>query len=497
MSDVTDDENTEQPGQPGRSMSIASDLSDSSSSSSSSQSDSDCDDNDDNNEEEAVTSSNTQEDAICEDTMYYKDKNFFNIGLVNDNRTEEEAATNDIVPVPFIDYFRGYINQNFIAEIARCTNQRSIELCLGKCANVTTNEIENFIGVYFLMSIIKMPRIQMYWQVQTRFSVVADVMTEDRFLEIRSYLKVQDDNRVSEDMKKKDRLWKVRPILEEIRKRCSDLPRSQKVNINESIIPFRGRSKKSNACADADGLKMFVLTSSKGLILDFYVYHRQEALISTLEQLKIKPNRQLSLGEAIVLRFVLSIDPGASLYFDKYFTSTKLLEELFDRGINGTGIIKKNLLPKEASFKSKNQLRKEGHGASDVQVRIDKKFAITSWYDDCNRKIKYFVSNAYSAAPEDIYQRWSKTKNKYISVKRPCVVREYNNALEGIHVHNQVISYYRSMDETNKWTVKTILHMLDVVTFNSWMEYRLDLGDRDCMQYFDFKLFLALQLCRH
>ncbi|ROT86068.1 putative piggyBac transposable element-derived protein 3-like [Penaeus vannamei] len=215
----------------------------------------------------------------------------------------------------------------------------------------------------------------------------------------------------------------------------------------------------------------------------------QETSVSSARE----PRRlTITTGEAAVLRFVRSVDAGTSIFFDRYFTSSNLLCDLYDRGLRGTGIIKKNMVPKEAKQKLKTEaaLRKEGRGASDCQVRNDNKVAVTAWYD---KKLVLMASNEFSIDDEDICQRWSKVTNARVDVKRPRVVREYNRAMGGVDVHDQLVSYYRSPNRTKKWTVRVVLHLLDAVTVNCWLEYRKDMESKS-KQYLDFKLILADQL---
>ena len=48
---------------------------------------------------------------------------------------------------------------------------------------------------------------------------------------------------ISEDQKKSDRLWKVRPLLNNIQSRCLALARPPTVSIDEQIIPFTGSTE--------------------------------------------------------------------------------------------------------------------------------------------------------------------------------------------------------------------------------------------------------------
>jgi len=64
------------------------------------------------------------------------------------------------------------------------------------------------------------------------------MMTRDRYFKIRSSLKVVIDTDVSDDVKKDDSLWKVRPIIERVRAGSLKQARPADISIDEQTIPF-------------------------------------------------------------------------------------------------------------------------------------------------------------------------------------------------------------------------------------------------------------------
>ncbi|KAK3520724.1 hypothetical protein QTP70_030591, partial [Hemibagrus guttatus] len=48
-----------------------------------------------------------------------------------------------------------------------------------------------------------------------------------------------------------------------------------------------------------------------------------------------------------------------------------------------------------------------------------------------------------SILPEDTCQRWDKKQKQYVSIRRPSIVREYNNKMGGVDLTDRMISYYR------------------------------------------------------
>ena len=63
-----------------------------------------------------------------------------------------------------------------------------------KPLSLTVDEMQTFVGITFLMSILKFLRQNMYWQQQTRIKLIADNMSRGKYEVVRSHLKVVDDN---------------------------------------------------------------------------------------------------------------------------------------------------------------------------------------------------------------------------------------------------------------------------------------------------------------
>lgn len=83
------------------------------------------------------------------------------------------------------------------------------------------------------------------------------------------------------------------------------------------------------------GLKNFVITSSKGLVLDFEIYQEKNTLFG---------DRSLGLDSAVALRLAKRISDNSVLFFDSYFTTVLLQDRLNKMNIKVIGIIKNNHL---------------------------------------------------------------------------------------------------------------------------------------------------------
>ncbi|VEN56028.1 unnamed protein product, partial [Callosobruchus maculatus] len=399
---------------------------------------------------------------------------------------EVEDTSNDRRDFKPSDYFSEYIDDNFFQTICECTNVKYMRLH-NKPLNLSLKETKQFFGISVLMSLLKYPRIRMFWAKTTRVYSIASVMTRDRYFMIRNHLKVVIDDDISESLRQTDKLWKVRPLLKKIRETCLALPRANTVAIDEQMIPFTGScgvKQFVRGKPNPEGLKNFVCATPSGLVLDFEVYQGKDTFLQNSA-------KSLGVGPSAVVRLIESLREGTQIFMDRYFTTIPLLEFLLENKNHGTGTIMKSRVPRAVHLTSEGILKRLGRGATEQTVRSDGKINIIQWYD---MKPVLLASTNLQEEPVDECKRWSKQQKKFIKVRRPDMVAKYNESMGGIDLVDRMIAYYRIKARSNKWTVKTIFHFTDLAIANSWILYREDrekLGDNKYMQLYDFKLKIS------
>lgn len=111
-----------------------------------------------------------------------------------------------------------------------------------------------------------------------------------------------------------------------------------------------------------------------------------------------------------VLTLADQLVPGHVLYFDRYFNSQKLADELNNRGILCTGTLMRNRIPHGCQLKDDQIMKSECRGSTHVLVRPDGKLAVTKWFD--NKPI-ILLSTIEAEAKSGFCQHWcKKTKIK-------------------------------------------------------------------------------------
>jgi hypothetical protein len=300
------------------------------------------------------------------------------------------------------------------------------------------------------------------------------------------------DGDVTEETRKEDKLWKVRPLLDQLRQGCLKQIRAKNVSIDEQMIPFSGACHVRQYVPNKPtpvGLKNFVLADSGGLVLDFVIYQGATTFLSSDD------TSDLNAGGVVVAQLGNSLPEGCHIFCDRYFTSISLIDHMYAKKIHVTGTVMKNQLPREAKSKLTDDkiLSAQGRGSSVVISRRDEKVCVVKWYD---KKPIILASSAYAIQPSDQCRRYCKKEKQYIQVQRPSIVKIYNESMGGVDLTDRMMSYYRMKARTKKWTIRTIFHFIDLVLVNSWIKYRRDCTElsvppRQILKFLKFRMEVA------
>lgn len=224
------------------------------------------------------------------------------------------------------DYFAMYFDDNIFQQICYSTNVKYM-LLHQKPLHLTVKETKHFFGISILMSLLKYPRIRMYWAKTTKVYAIASKMTRDRFFVIRNHLKVVIDGDISEEYRQKDKLWKIRPIMKKVRDTCLTLPREAEVAIDEQMIPFTGVcgvKQFVRGKPNPEGLKNFVCATPSGLILDFELYQGKNTFLDNSVN-------HLGVGGSAVIRLVQTLPQGSHVYIQVLYHNSSSINPIREK----------------------------------------------------------------------------------------------------------------------------------------------------------------------
>ena len=132
-----------------------------------------------------------------------------------------------------LEYFRQFVSKDMIQSLTTNTNEYSHQT-KGTSVNTNSKEIEKLLGIYLKMGLVQMAGSRMYWETETRYPPVADVMPRNRFQTMLTSLHLVNNLTVSET-EKKDKLWKIRPWLDSFREKCLQVVPEEHNSVDEMI----------------------------------------------------------------------------------------------------------------------------------------------------------------------------------------------------------------------------------------------------------------------
>lgn len=108
-----------------------------------------------------------------------------------------------------LQYFRKFFSEDILEVIVEESNLYAIQWDPNKPLNLTTSELEQFLGTVVYMSLFGLPATSMFWNKATRVSKVADTMTLSRWEAIKKFLHINNNEGQEQD----DPLYKIHPLV--------------------------------------------------------------------------------------------------------------------------------------------------------------------------------------------------------------------------------------------------------------------------------------------
>ena len=282
-----------------------------------------------------------------------------------------------------------------------------------------------------------------------------------------------------------DPLYKVRPALRMCQ--CTFLEQyipGREMSIDEAMVKYKGRVFRQYMPKKPVkwGIKVWMIAEPKtGYVSNFEVY------------LGKAPSNEHD-GQSLGTRFVLNLGKpfhhsNHHLYFNNFFNSQEMMDELLKVGTYACGTLRANRYPPPY---------KEGRAAIKLKRGETRQLQkgnqpVTVWFD--KRQVAVLSSN-FSPNQTVTVQRRSKEPPHIRDVGIPAPIRTYNQFMGGVDLNDQMRSYYPSGRSGKKWWCYLFWFLLDV-SINTLIMERLSPHcqlSRGCRSLLPFKLELAKQL---
>ena len=174
-----------------------------------------------------------------------------------------------------LNYFKIFWSDDIINLLVEQTNLYSVQQT-GSSINTNKSEMEQFIGIQMLMSIVSLPAYYMYWAVDTKYSPIADIMSINRYKKMRQYIHCNDNSKRNSKENQDNKLYKIEPVLNMVRENCTKIEPEVNQSIDEQIIPAKtshsGIRQYNPKKPKKWGFKNFVRAGEGGIRYDFFLY---------------------------------------------------------------------------------------------------------------------------------------------------------------------------------------------------------------------------------
>ena len=338
---------------------------------------------------------------------------------------------------------------------------------------VTVAELKIFIAHLIIMGILRKSEMEKYWSksgvAQTPF--FGKWMSRNRFTAILSNLHlVDDDDNPPFGEAGHNPLAKVQPFATMCEENFRYTYRPTKnLSMDESCCPWKGRLrfKVYNPRKPARfHIKLFQMCeSASGYIIGFTVYTGKDSCIGTTATMDPDCNTTtrtvMSLAEKCGV-----LDKGHCIYFDNYYTSPQLLEELLYRDTLGCGTVRLNRkgLPKavcKAKLKQKEVCFRRTY---DFDTDAPGPMLALKW---CDKRDVSMLSTMHTA-----FEKWTGKNDRTIHhnpVYKPTCIVDYIQHMGGVDLSDQLMTYYSFLRRTCKWWRKLFVHLLNMLLLNAYL----------------------------
>ena len=327
--------------------------------------------------------------------------------------------------------------------------------------DVEPEEFYRFLALLMYMGILPAPSVERFYSAKSLYNGLwaRAFMEKKRFQQLLSFLKVS--NREREDPKNK--LAKVTFLLEFIQRRCQNLFQpGRNLAIDERMVRNKGRYSFRQYIRDKPtkwGMKLWVIADPEtGYTYNFDVYLGKDTGMQG----------DGGLAYNVVMKLVKRLaGKGYRIFFDNFYTTVKLLKDLFMIGIGACGTILSNRRGFPTELKNVKEFEK-GSKRGDYRWSRDEEVLTVQWRD--NKTISV-MSTFHEANSTVKVTRRTKVDNKFerIEVKQPIAIKDYNKYMGGVDRSDQLINKYHGLRKTNKFWKTLFLHMIDISRVNSYI----------------------------
>lgn len=393
-------------------------------------------------------------------------------GISNDQRNRFDGTpgpNHTLLPGSSeIDYFKLLLNDEMIDEIRQNTNKYAEFVAVKKKKSdgdwrpIEDNyEMWAFISILLIMSLVRMSQLRDYWSSNEILGheMIKKIMPRNRFFKLLQYFHVSDkEKELGRDHPDFNIFQKLEPLNEKLKinYRKSFHPYKE-MAVDEALIKYKGRLgivQYMPLKPAKRGIKVWMLcTSYLGYVYNFNIYGGKNDAVERTKN---------GLGYDVVMNLIQTLNEKQhTLYFDRFFTSVKLLRDLLKKEIYACGTVLKNRKQLPEGVKNL-QLKTQGESFV-YQCNEESKLLCSTWMD--KKQISILSTNVNN----NIVQVKRRKGKEINDVNCPESFKLYNQYMGGVDLADQRRKYYTVARKSMKWWYYLFWFLLDTTIVNSFI----------------------------
>lgn len=359
--------------------------------------------------------------------------------------------------------------------------------------DVTAEDMRIFAAHLILLGLLKKPDLEDYWsrKALTRTPFFGQYMSRDKFQNILSNFHVADDSQNPvRGQPGHNPLAKIQPFIDLISEafKVAYKPAID-ISVDEGCCPWKGRLhfRQFNPRKPAKfHIKLFQVSDpATGYVLHFAVFTGKGSCHR--ENIAMDPTCTTTTQTVLTLCSDAQVlDKGHVIYFDNFFTSPELLEELYSRTtlacgtcrprVRGPLILQAKTSPIRLQPGESCALRNGPILAFKWRQTKPKNVYMMSTKHVC---VESFTGKLLRPGNEPIY--------------KPAAVIEYTKKMGGVDVSDQLMNYYHFLRRSVKWWRKLWVHLFNMVIMNAYVLNK-SFGVQKSLTHTEYRYTLAAAL---
>ena len=304
-----------------------------------------------------------------------------------------------------------------------------------------------------------------YWSTKSIYHGLwaRKILSRNRYQALSAFLHVVDPANETPGYK----LRKVEEFLAAFKERCKVLYQPmQKLAVDERMVKSKHRSGIRQYMKDKPtkwGLKLWVLADSdNGYTIDFNVYIAKAAAGETSDE---------GLGYDVMMKLMQPyLGQGYHLYLDNFYTSNKLVSDLYSQGTPSTGTVKVNRRGFPECLKDTKVWARKGKRGDLRWIRHSPVLTL-QWIDS---KPVSLLTSLYSANDQVTCKRRTKQHGVYseLTLPQPLAIHEYNQYMNGVDRSDQMLTCHNVSKKCRRWWKTLFFHLIDIGVVNGFLLFQ-------------------------